>query len=219
MKWFSKENCSFSYKLFLFIINSDIFWQKNRRIRKKFFWNCKWRNWYIDLFFFIISFVLYFIITILFSEIKIFNYDSSEKEGNIAKLSKSVLNGTQGILYFTAIYSLIFTYYIVFNGNKLKNEYKYLSMIPTLMPKFYLFTINYYCLCYSEKRKKFELISGTSLISIYVVLFHNFYNFIKNIETEEELLLICMQIFLSTFLISFTIISFICLCRNKHTNW
>ena len=149
----------------------------------------------ITILIFIISFILFFLITILFSEIKIFNYDQSKKDGYMAKISKNVINGAQGILYFAAIYTLILSLFIEVDWEtghvkEFNNTIKYFAMIPTLMSKFNLFTINYYCICYSGKTNNFEMISGTSLISLYLNIYHLDYNFIKSSfkETSETTL-------------------------------
>ena len=48
------------------------------------------------------------------------------------------------------------------------------------MNKFFFFTLKYYCLSYSEDQQGFELISSSTLISIYLVIWDLFYSNIRD---------------------------------------
>ena len=89
--------------------------------------------------------------------------------------------------------------------------------IPILMNKFYYFTLNYYCLYTSEETKKFEIISGSSLISFYILIWNVAMLILKSIIPDEKvdddynyfnILYIIQLIFacIPSFFVAFTII-------------
>jgi hypothetical protein len=55
------------------------------------------------------------------------------------------------------------------------------------MSKFYHFTLIYYCISYTEDKKQFELISGSTLISIYLSISDFIISFIKNSYDENSI--------------------------------
>ena len=64
------------------------------------------------------------------------------------------------------------------------------------MNKFYYLTLNYYCLYLSEALKGFELISGSTLISIYIMVWNVIIEAIKRID-KLYILYIIQIIFVS----------------------
>ena len=52
------------------------------------------------------------------------------------------------------------------------------TFVPVLLNKFYYFTLIYFCLSYSEQKKGFELISGATLISLYITAFNFIFSLI-----------------------------------------
>ncbi len=84
------------------------------------------------------------------------------------KLFNQILVGTHGILIFDGFYALIFTSLYLSNSENIVFTKNYLYLVPVLMNKFYYFTLIYYCISYTEDKKQFELISGSTLISIYL---------------------------------------------------
>ena len=147
------------------------------------------------------TFFLFFYFTLSFSKIiRLFHEDiilsksenqDNENDKNNAKLtnlsilSNEILFGVNGILFFNSIFSLIFS--SVFQS-ELENQEKevlfkkhnYIIFIPILMTKFYHFTLIYYCISYTEDKKQFELISGSTLISIYLSISDLIISLIKN---------------------------------------
>ena len=98
-----------------------------------------------------------------------------------SQIANKILIGIHGILLFNGLFSIIFSS-LYFNNSEndiFKNSY--LFLIPFLMNRFFCFTLNYYCISYSEdKKKKFELISGSTLISIYLYLWNTIISLIRD---------------------------------------
>ena len=153
---------------------------------------------------FIFSFILFIYFTLSFSKMVICNNkldddDEDEKyneNGNkrlskleiITKLSNDILNGTHGILLFNGVFSLIFSIFYLSNiSEEIKTYFfKYnIILIPILMNKFYFFTLHYYCIYTSEKYQKFEIISNSSLISIYISIWNIILALIKTSIPEN----------------------------------
>ena len=149
----------------------------------------------------------------------------AKKEG-ISKLSNEILNGTHVILLINATFSLIFSsVYLSKMSEDVKSfifkENINIIFIPILMNKFYYFTLNYYCIYTFEDSKKFEIISGSSLISIYITIWNLILTLIKSsIPDENEnngynffnILYIIQIIFSSLptfFLVAFIIVEFV----------
>ena len=59
--------------------------------------------------------------------------------------------------------------------------------MPILMNKFFYFKLNYYYLYTAEKDKKFEIISGSSLISIYISIWNLILALIKASIPDEKI--------------------------------
>ena len=137
---------------------------------------------------FLLTFILFFYFTISFGKFiknykELDDYNNEEEKKNkskdkeiISKLSNEILDGTHAILFFNGLISLIISS-IKFS---LKTEsekdtfeaHNTYFFIPILMNKFYYFTLNYYCISLSEDEKGFELISGSTLISLYMALWN-----------------------------------------------
>ena len=88
----------------------------------------------------------------------------------IGKLSNGILDGALALILFDGLYALIFT--PLYFSNKEPEIFTNIIffMVPILMNKFYHFTLIYYCISFSEIKNKFDLISGSTLISIYLFL-------------------------------------------------
>ena len=95
---------------------------------------------------------------------------SKYKDG-ISKLSNDILDGTHAIFFFNGVFSLIFSAFY-FSKINIKNyifeNNVNIFFLPILMNKFYYFTMNYYCLYTSEDNKKFDFISSSTIISLYM---------------------------------------------------
>ncbi len=133
---------------------------------------------------FILSFFLFFYFTLSFARmIKFFQNQNKEEENleDIKKLSLDILDGTHGILVFNEIFALIFSsLYLSDNDNNPMFENNNFLLVPILMNKFYYFTLVFYCISYSEEKRKFELISSSTLISIYISIINFIISLIRN---------------------------------------
>ena len=139
---------------------------------------------------FISTFVLYFYFTLSFAKMFKDKEKKVKKFDLITKLSNEVLGGTHGILLFNAVFSLIFSsFYLSYMSDEVK-DYLFrdnlnIIFIPILMNKFYYFTLNYYCIYQAEKYKKFDIISNSSLISIYIAIWNLIITVIKSLIPEQ----------------------------------
>ena len=146
---------------------------------------------------FILTFFLFFYLTISFYR---FSKIPSEKEDEkkiggldiFKNLSLGILGGTHSVLLFDGLFSLIFSsLYLSDNGNEIfENDNLYL--IPILMNKFYYFTLIFYCISYSEEKRKFELISSSTLISVYIFIINLIISLIKSYISLRGLYIIQM---------------------------
>ena len=148
----------------------------------------KLENFY-TFFTFLITFFLYFYFTLSLNTInKIFvfneldekkddedknlekNEDKRKRMFGVNKISNGILDGVHGILIFNGLYTLIFSpLYLSDAENEIFSNINFF-LAPFLMNKFYYFTLIYYCISYSEKKKQFDLISGSTLISLYLFI-------------------------------------------------
>jgi len=114
-----------------------------------------------------------------------------KKKEFMSKISNEILNGTYGILIFNGVYSLIFS---AFYLSEMSSDFKHLIFedniniiyIPILMNKFYYFTLNYYCTYTSESYKGFELISSSTLISLFIQIWNLIISLIKSSIPDKE---------------------------------
>ena len=138
----------------------------------------------------------------------------SEKSGKTktSAISRNILNGTMGILLVNGLYSFILSsiylskkYDDVAQFEKeMQNDYY--TIVPVLLNKFYYFTLIYFCLSYSEKKKGLELISGATLISLYITAFNLITNFIRSLGPKGLLIL---QLIFSSFIALFWLVMII----------
>ena len=112
----------------------------------------------------------------------------------ISKLSTEILEGSHGVFIFNIIFSIIFSPLYL---SKKYEKSNYIILIPILMNKFYYFTLNYYCLCVSKTNKGLELISGSTLISLYIMVWNFIRIFINEIVGNIETLYFIQIIFIS----------------------
>ena len=148
---------------------------------------------------FVSTFILFFYLTLSFAKYLRENFSKYTDEDNskkgkkeiISQISNDILNGTHGIFVFNGVFSLIFSsFYLASISNEVKSFFfednlNYI-FIPILMNKFYYFTLNYYCLYTSEETKKFEIISGSSLISFYILIWNVAMLILKSIIPDEK---------------------------------
>ena len=106
---------------------------------------------------FIVTFFLFFYITLSFNTI-LNLVNESEKTGKnqynmINQLSSGILDGTHGILIFDGLYSLILSAIYLADSNASIFQSHYFIFSPILMNKFYYFTLIYFCVSFSESKK------------------------------------------------------------------
>ena len=140
--------------------------------------------------------------------LKIFRFFNSD-ETKTSALSQNILGGTVGILLVNGLYVFILSSKYLANkfedNEKLEEEMKndYFTAVPVLLNKFYYFTLIYFCLSYSERKQGLELISGETLISLYISAFDIIISLILYISTNG---LIIIQLICSCFISLFWLI-------------
>ena len=145
----------------------------------------------------IIPFIVFLIGLILFFSISIGYGMLSSKEEDLleykmqSRISISMFKGIDGILYFNSIYSFCHSINYFREKDFISNS-KYYIDIPFLMNKFYFFILTYFYLACSEAQKGWEIISGETLISIYISLWTLFYNLIRDNLSVTFLVIIQM---------------------------
>ena len=143
----------------------------------------------------IISFIDFIIGLILFFTISIGYGMLSYKEKDLleykiqSRISISMFKGIDGIIYFNSIYSFYHSINYFMEKDFITNS-KYYIDIPFLMNKFYFFILTYFYLACSEAQKGWEIISGETLISIYISLWTFFYNLIRDNLSRTFLVII-----------------------------
>ena len=146
---------------------------------------------------FILSFFLFLYFTLSFSKIVHFFKRRSKKDekfDDIKKLSSGILNGTHGILIFDGLFTLIFSsLYLSDNNNPIFENNNFL-LFPILMNKFNYFTLVFYCINYSEEKRKFELISSSTLITVYISIINFIISLIRNNISPKSLYIIQLVI-------------------------
>ena len=145
--------------------------------------------------------ILFFYITIswgrFFNEDQIDNKNIGQTE-DIQQLSKEILEGANIILPFNSIFSVIFTIICFLEGIDLNNiikddsDYNNYIYIPIIMNKFFYFTFTYYCIKIAEEEKGFDLVSGSTLISLYLSIWNVFFQYVLNLLPDNILLIIQM---------------------------
>ena len=109
----------------------------------------------------------------------------------LSELSNDILNGTIGILFFNGVFSFIFSlFYFVDISEEFKSFFFKdninLIIIPILMNNFYYLTLNYYCTYTAEKTKRFEILSCSTLIAFYIIIWRFVIILIKSFIPEEN---------------------------------
>ena len=123
------------------------------------------------------------------SQVSLSSTKSNNEKDWISFLSYNILNGTLGILLFNSIFSTVFSIYFLLYRNEEERPLFFndnLVLIPILMTKFHYFTLNYYCTYTSESTKKFELISSSTIISFYILLFNGVMTVLKAIIPDDN---------------------------------
>ena len=139
---------------------------------------------------FIGTFILFFYFTLSFGpafKCTESNKKDKKKLARTMKLSKEILDGTHGILIFNGYFSLLFSSLYFANEKNSIFDSIYLYFIPVLMNKFYYFTLIYYCISYSEQKKKFDLISGSTLISVHLYILESIIRVIRDYSPLKNL--------------------------------
>ena len=164
---------------------------------------------------FIVTFFLFFYITLSFNTLLNFENESNTTGKNqynmINKLSTGILDGTHGILIFNGVYSLILSAIYLADNNASIFQSHYFIFAPILMNKFYYFTLIYFCVSFSESKKKFELISGSTLISVYLLIWNFIISLIRDFSSLHGLYI--TQIVFASFpslIVAFFVIGVIC---------
>ena len=128
------------------------------------------------------SFIFYLFITLFVGRYFNNKIDKGDNQTNIKKISNEIMNGLEAIIFVNGVYSFILTLLLFINWDKyyqLIFEEKYYTYITILMNKYYYFSFIYYCISISEDKKGFELISGATLISIYLLIWNFIFNLLK----------------------------------------
>ena len=131
----------------------------------------------------------------------------------INKLSTGILDGTHGLLIFDGVYSFILSWIYLADNDASIFQYHYFIFSPILMNKFYYFTLIYFCISFSESKKKFELISGSTLISIYLFIWNFIISLIRDLSSLKglyitQLVFACIpSLFVAIFILVFIIMT------------
>ena len=188
---------------------------------------------------FISTFILFFYFTLSFTryllnddedssnngEDKGKENDKKNLKGAVSKISNEILNGTHGILLFNSVFSIIFSIFYLSNMSEDIKSFLFkdninIIFMPILMNKFFYFFLTYYCVYTGEEEKKFEIISGSSLISFYIIIWNLAMTLIKSSIPEENndydyynILYIIQIVFssLPSLLVAIFLLSFFCL--------
>ena len=127
------------------------------------------------------------------------NKEKDEFDDNMKKLSEDIFNGSGIILIFNSIFSLVFSIFYLSKETKLVNiiedPNKSYILIPILMNNFFYFTFTYYCVKIAEEKKGFELVSGSTLITIYILIWGMIFGTLRDyIPNNLIILLFVMQL-------------------------
>ena len=139
---------------------------------------------------FIVSFFLFFYCSLSFNTF----LELTTKQGletknfsGIKKLSNGILDGIHGIALFNGLFTLIFSSLYLSNNELELFKNKNFCLIPVLMNKFYHFSLIFFCVSYSEQIKTFELIPGSTLISIYLFIWDIIISLIRENSSFKSL--------------------------------
>ena len=181
---------------------------------KKFKDNNKENNYYEDynelrkmFIISISSFVVYLFFSLFFGRHFHNQMNKDNNKTNVKKVSNEVKNGMVGIILLNGIYSFIITVLYLKDYNYLFEDNYYIY--PTiLMNKFFYFTLIYYSLSISEDNKGFELISGSTLTSVYLLIWNTLIDLLTT--NNYDYVLIFVQISISGILCMVTFCSVCC---------
>ena len=197
-QWFNKfmvnqtQKKVFPYMLEYFFLQLTTIGLENQYEKYKDL-NIHRKTWIII---FISTFIYFFYLTITFNRYyndeferkkdKEENEKKNIKKETIGKLSNEILNGTHSIVLFNSLFSFIFSIFYFSNMSEEVKSFLFkdninIIFIPILMNKFYYFTLNYYCIYTAEEDKKFEMISYSSIISFYIIIWNLIMTIIKSI--------------------------------------
>ena len=155
---------------------------------------------------FILSLLLFFYLTVSFGEIFIY---LSKKDGLIKgmveSISNKILNGTYGIIIFNGFYSFTFSLLFLLKGKENFNiNY---AFVPIFMNKFYFFTFAHHCTIFTDEAEGLDLISCSTLISIYLTIWDFIIGFITDKLSLNALFIIQLAVSAFIILISLFILS------------
>ena len=156
---------------------------------------------------FILSLLFFLYITISFGSL--FNYLTKDEKfqslkGFVETISNDILNGTYGVIIFNAFYSFYFSIKFLIKGfNEDDNSIKSFILFPIFMNKFYFFTFTNVASVYTDDEDGIELVSFSTLISIYLSIWDTIIGFITDYIPLNGLFII--QIIISSFIIIFTL--------------
>ena len=176
------------------ILGDDSFSKRNIEKEKELYFfgfdDLKFFGIFIGTFFFFFYSTLSFNTIINF--LKSYGMIKKEKKNvNVIKqLSYGILVGTHGVLIFNGVFSLIISALYLSNNYKDIFETQHLIFIPILMNKFYHFTLTFFCVSYSAQKKKFEVIPGSTLISIYLSIWDLIISLIRDHSSEKALYIV-----------------------------
>ena len=141
---------------------------------------------------FIVTFFLFFYSTLSFNTISsLINNKNEKKSLNVIKqISEGILAGAHGILIFNSLFSLIVSALYLSKKYDLIFEKQHLISVPILMNKFYYFTLIFFCVSFSDEKKKFEVISGSTLISIYLSIWDLIISLIRDHSSLKALYIV-----------------------------
>ena len=169
-------------------------YQQSQRNEKQDFYDFQDYDGFKFFGIFIGTFFLFFYSTLSFNTIsKIMNEKTQKSLNLIKQVSQGILAGAHGILIFNGLFSLIVS------SLYLSKKYEYLFnsqdlllviFVPILMNKFYHFTLTFFCVSYSDQKKKFEVISGSTLISIYLSIWDLIISLIRDHASEKALYIV-----------------------------
>ena len=161
--------------------------------------------------FYILSLLLFFYLTISFGQIFSVLSGKEKLKEAIQIISNKILNGTYGILIFNGFYSFIFS--LICLTKDINNYYiNYYILIPILMNKFYYFTFAYHCAVYTDVEGGIDLISSSTLLSIYLSIWGLFFDFLMDKFSINILLSIQIIFSLIIVLLTSSIISIFLCC-------
>ena len=158
--------------------------------------------------FFVLSLLLFFHLTISFGSL--FNFIANDKDFKevkrvVEQISNDILKGTYGVLIFNAFYSFFLSIKFLSKGfNEDDNSLRNYILFPIFMNKFYFFTFTNVAAMYTDDEDGIELVSFSTLISIYLTIWEKIIDFLTDYIPINGLFII--QIITSSLVILITIL-------------